>query len=89
MKVKKGRKIIGSWAITNHCIHRYRERVKDDPALNREHRTAIDIRRLIRLSLNKINNIADLPKLCDAYIYETQFSARDDKYYLLIPQYQP
>ena len=88
MKVKKGRKIIGSWAITNHCIHRYRQRVKDDPALNRGHRTATDIRRLIRLSLNKIENIADLPKFCNAYIYETRFCTRGKNYYLIIPQHQ-
>ena len=50
----KGKKIIGSWAITNHCIYRYRQRVVDDPAQNRGHRTATDIRRLIQLSLKKI-----------------------------------
>jgi len=89
MKVKKGRKIIGSWAITTHCIHRYRERVKDDPALNRGHRNATDIRRLLRLFLNKTDDIATLPKLCDAYIYEVQLFPKGNKYYLVIPQYQP
>ncbi|MEM7826829.1 MAG: hypothetical protein QXQ40_01240 [Candidatus Aenigmatarchaeota archaeon] len=82
---RKSSKKFGRYGISTHAINRYKERVIDDPGIDRYSRR--DIEHKIRKALNEIYDIESLPKINFGYIAEVQFKVKDGKtrpYYVIL-----
>ena len=82
------KRFMGGWFISNHCTNRYKERVTDDPALNRGNRTTNDIERIIRKCLNEVD-LSQTKIIKGAYFCPAQFVGRGATYYLLVAVDRP
>ena len=78
----------GSWGVSPHCLHRYKQRVTNDVELNEGRRKTKGIGKVIRQAMSRVD-LSKADVIHDFYFCKVILGQGGKIYYLLVPVADP